>query len=192
MSLEEALAANTAAVKELTAALLAAGALQTAQASSAAASSPAVKAVVKAQKEADAKKSAPSDTSSGASVNSAASGGQTANESKQCGEPSASTPTSSSQEQPSELHPWHEKTAKLFSELQGGEPTLENLRKAILGINQQIGRAQAEAVLQRFGAQAITPKDGKTGLDTALYERAFALCLDVLAGRDDATLAKSE
>lgn len=181
MSLEEALAANTAAVKELTAALIAAGALQTAQASSAAASSPAVQAVVKAQKAADAKKSQPAATEPNATAASV-----------QSGEPSASTPTSSSQELPSELHPWHEKTAKLFSELDGGEPTLENLRKAILGINQQIGRAQAEAVLQRFGAQAITPKDGKTGLDTTLYARAFALCLDVLAGRDDATLSMTE
>jgi len=191
MSLEEALAANTAAVKELTAALLAAGALQTAQASSAAASSPAVQAVVKAQKTADAKKLQSTATNSDANVPDAATAGKATSESKPSGEPSASIPTSSSQE-PSELHPWHEKTAKLFGELDGGEPTLENLRKAILGINQQIGRAQAEAVLHRFGAQAITPKDGKTGLADTLYPQAFALCLDVLAGRDDATLAKSE
>jgi hypothetical protein len=186
MSLEEALAANTAALKELTAALLAAGALQTAQASSAAASSPAVQAVVKAQKAAEKADAKKQDTATAASAQSAPSGEQF-----------ASTPTKSSDASPSELHPWHEKTAKLFGELDGGEATLENLRKAILGINQQIGRAQAEAILHRFGAEAITEKkEGDTvikkGLDAKLYPKAFALCLDVLAGRDDATLAKTE
>lgn len=181
MSLEAALEANTAALKELTAALLAAGALQSAQASSAAHSSPAVQAVVKAQKEADTKKLQPAATAKGADAQSAPSG-----------EPSASTPTSSSNAQPAELQPWHEKTAKLFGELDGKEPTLENLRKAILGINQQIGRPQAEAVLSRFGAQVITPKDGKTGLDADQYPDVFALCLDVLAGRVDAIASVTE
>jgi hypothetical protein len=183
MSLEEALAANTAALKELTAALMAAGALQTAQTSAAAASSPAVQAVVKAQKAADAKKSQPADMAKAASAPDASNDAQTTSESKPSGETSASTPTSSSQE----LQPWHEKTAKLFSELDGSEPTLENLRKAILGINQQIGRAQAEAVLHRFGADAITPKADKVGLKEEQYVGVFTMCLDVLAGRVDAT-----
>lgn len=194
MSLEEALAANTAALKELTAALLAAGALQSAQTSAAAHSSPAVQAVVKAQKEADVKKQSAA-TKPDAGAADAKTAEQTTNESKPSGEPSASTPTSSSQE----LQPWHEKTAKLFGELGGSEPTLDNLRKAVLGINQHIGRPQAMAILQRFGAQAITPKlgpDGKTvitaGLDDDQYPEAFALCLEVLAGRVDATAAVTE
>lgn len=191
MSLEAALEANTAALKELTAALLASGALQTAQASAAAHSSPGVQAVVKAQKEADAKKqSAATATTAGASD--APSDAKAASESKPSGEPSASTPTKSSGEQPTELQPWHEKTVKLFAELDGGEPTLENLRKAVLGINQHVGRVQAEAVLQRFGAQAITAKDTKKGLDEDQYPAVFALCLEVLAGRTDATASMTE
>lgn len=222
MSLEEALAANTAALKELTAALLAAGALQSAQTSAAAHSSPAVQAVVKAQKEADeanrkanpkggehesaeAARAASQEQSRTAAAlaaekkQAAVTGANASAASAPSGEPSASTLTSSSSEQPSELQAWHEKTAKLFGELDGSEPTLDNLRKAVLGINQHIGRPQAMAILQRFGAQAITPKlgpDGKTvitaGLDDDQYPEAFALCLEVLAGRVDATAAVTE
>jgi hypothetical protein len=174
MSIEQAIADNTAALKELTAALLAAGALQTAQASAEAHSSPAVQAVVKAQKEANAKKPKAETTTPAADAPVAS------------GEQSAPTGESSSSE-PTELQPWAEKTAKLYGDLKDGEPTLDNLRKAVLGINGMIGREQAEAVLQRFGAQAITPKDNKKGLDAAQYPDAFAMCLDVLSGRVDAT-----
>lgn len=171
MSLEQAVAENTAAIKELTAALLAAGTLQTAQASAAAHSSPAVKAVTRAQKEADAKKS---DTPPAADASNAA------------GEQSASTGASSSPALTS-LHDWHEKTAELYAELAEATPSLENLRKAVLGINSKIGRPQADAVLARFGAQAITAKDNKKGLLEEQYPAVFKLSLDVLAGRVDAT-----
>lgn len=183
MSLEVALAENTAALKELIAALTAAGALQTAQASAAAHSSPAVQAVVKAQKEANAKDAtAKKPTATAADAEPAASG-----------EPSASTGASSS-DAPTLLHDWHEKTADKHAELKDAEPNLENVRKAILGINQLIGRAQADAVLARFGAQAVTEKkEGdkviKRGLDEVQYADFLALCLRVLAGEVDATLS---
>jgi len=188
MSLEQALAENTAALKELTAALLSAGAVQTAQASSQAASSPAVKAVVKAQNEANAKDGAakkqqkPEATATPADAEPAASG-----------EPSVSTGEQSSPDQTS-LHDWHEKTAELFAELKDAEPTLDNLRKAVLGINQKIGRPQADAVLQRFGAQMITPKpnDKRPSLDESQYPDVFKLCLRVLSGEVDATLSIPE
>ena len=173
MSIEERLAENTAALKELTAALLAGGVLQNAQAMT----TPAVQAVVKAQKAADAKKFTPKEPEAAA---------PTADAPNASGEQSAPTGESSSSE-PTELQPWAEKTAKLYGDLKDGEPTLDNLRKAVLGINGMIGREQAEAVLHRFGAQAITPKDNKKGLDAAQYPDAFALCLDVLSGRVDAT-----
>lgn len=190
MSLEQAVADNTAALKELTAALLAAGALQTAQAMT----SPAVQAVVKAQKAADAKKSGQDQKTasdadrpkSGSSTDSRDSAGEAGNGTTS-GEPSAPTGESSSNEPTGELQPWAEKTAKLYGDLKDAEPMLDNLRKAVLGINGMIGRDQAEAVLQRFGAQAITPKDNKKGLDAAQYPDAFALCIDVLSGRVDAT-----
>jgi hypothetical protein len=171
MSLEEQLAANTAALKELTAALLAGGIVKNAQATAEAHSSPAVQAVVKAQKAADAKKpeaakAAPADDAPPAS-----------------GEPSAPTGESSS----GEPMPWAEKTAAKFAELKDAEPDLENVRKAVLGINSLIGRDQATAVLGRFGVQAVTPKDNKKGLDESQYAEFFALCLEVLAGKVDAT-----
>jgi hypothetical protein len=174
MSLEAALTENTAAMRELIAALTAAGALQTAQASAAAQSSPAVQAVVRAQKDADAKKP---DTAKIAPAASA-----------QSGAPSASTPTKSS----AALHEWHEKTASTYAELKDAEPTLENARKAILAINSKIGRVQADAVLGRFGVQAVSPKADKKGLDESQYPGFLELCLEVLAGRVDATLAIEE
>jgi hypothetical protein len=177
MSLEERLAENTAALKELTAALLAAGALQTAQAMT----SPAVQAVTRAQKAADTKKAEDAAKKPQTQDTPPAADAPVAS-----GEQSAPTGESSSSE-PTELQPWAEKTAKLYGDLKDGEPTLDNLRKAVLGINGMIGREQAEAVLQRFGAQAITPKDNKKGLDAAQYPDAFAMCLDVLSGRVDAT-----
>lgn len=185
MSLEAALQENTATMRELIAALTAAGALQTAQASAAAASSPAVKAVVKAQKEADAKKpeaakAAPAEAAPNAS-----------------GEQSASTGESSSQEEnpdgtlidkgPVAVMPWSEKTAAKFAELKDAAPDLDNVRKAVLGINSLIGREQATAVLGRFGVQAVTPKDNKKGLDESQYAEFFTLCLEVLSGKVDAT-----
>jgi hypothetical protein len=173
--LKTAVEQNTAVLRELIAALTAAGALQTAQASAAAHSSPAVKAVVAAQKEADAKKpeaamAAPADDAPTAS-----------------GEPSAPTGESSSSEPTSELQPWAEKTAVKFAELKDAAPDLENVRKAVLGINSLIGRDQATAVLGRFGVQAVTPKDNKKGLDESQYAEFLALCLEVLSGKVDAT-----
>lgn len=172
MSLEAALAENTATMKELIAALTAAGAVQNAQASAAAHSSPAVQAVVKAQKEADTKKP----TTPAADAQNAS------------GKPSAPTGESSSPES-MPLQDWHEKTAELYAELKDGEPTLDNLRKAILGINQKIGRPQADAVMGRFGAQMITPKPGdkRASLDESQYPDVFAFALRVLAGEIDAT-----
>lgn len=181
MSLEAALLENTNVMRELIAALTAAGALQTAQASAAAHSSPAVQAVVKAQraastKDADAKKQ---DAAKAATAGSA---------SDACGEPSASTPTSSSQE----LQPWAEKTAAKFAELKDAVPDLEYVRQAVLGINALIGRDQANAVLGRFGAEAVTEKKSgdtiiKRGLRESQYPEFFALCLEVLSGNVDAT-----
>ncbi|SAK83371.1 hypothetical protein AWB75_05398 [Caballeronia catudaia] len=85
------------------------------------------------------------------------------------------------------LHEWHTRTASLHGELADAEPSFDNLRTAILGISQHIGRAQAEAILARFGAKAITAKPNVPGLDETQYPQAFALCLEVLAGRVDAT-----
>lgn len=190
MSLEQALAENTATMKELIAALLSVGAVQTAQVSSAAHSSPAVKAVVKAQNEADAKETAAKKQQKPATAGDAAAtpAAEAASESKPSGEQSAPTGESSS----SELQPWAEKTADKFAELKDAEPNLENVRKAILGINSLIGRTQADAVLGRFGAQAVTTKADKKGLDEEQYGEFLELCLRVLAGEVDATLSISE
>lgn len=168
---------NTNVMRELIAALTAAGALQTAQASAQAASSPAVKAVVKAQKElqnkeADAKKSEQTTEA------------QTATS----GEASTSAPaTESASADAGDLQPWADKTAELYAKLKDLDPNFANLKDAVLGINRLIGREQAEAILARFGAQAITTKADKKGLDENQYPAAFEMCIEVLAGRADAT-----
>lgn len=185
MSIEERLAENTAAIKELTAALLAGGIVKNAQATAEAHSSPAVKAVVKAQKEADAKKPAaaqeqkakPAESATDASAEAAPNAS---------GEQSAPTGESSSSE-PTELQPWAEKTAAKYAELKDAAPDLDGVRKAVLGVNALIGREQANAVLGRFGAQAVTAKDNKKGLDESQYAEFFTLCLEVLSGKVDAT-----
>lgn len=207
MSIEQALAENTAALKELTAALLAGGVVKNAQATAEAHSSPAVQAVVKAQKaadaanakanpkggeheSADAARAASQEQSRTASALAAAkklAAQQAADDAPAAsGEPSAPTGESSSSE-PTELQPWAEKTAAKFAELKDAEPDLENVRKAVLGINSLIGRDQATAVLGRFGVQAVTPKDNKKGLDESQYAEFLALCLEVLSGKVDAT-----
>ncbi len=113
--------------------------------------------------------------------------------SAQSGEPSASTPPKSS-DAPTHaaLFDWHKKTAEAHAELKDAEPTLDSARKAILAINSKIGRPQADAVLARFGVQAVSPKADKKGLDESQYPDFLKLCLDVLAGRVDATLAIAE
>ena len=176
MSLEAAIPENTATLRELIAALTATGALQNAQDSAAAASSPAVQAVVKAQKAADAPQSTPTATQKTAPATDAPSG-----------EASAPTAASSSSEPTGELQPWHEKTAETYAELKDADASLDNVKKAILAINAKIGRDQATAVLARFGAQAVTAKADKRGLDEDQYAGFFMLCLEVLAGRVDAT-----
>lgn len=184
MSLESALEANTAAVKELTAALLSIGALQTAQASAALHSAPGVQAVTAAQnqlagKEAGTAKKPSEVTQSTAAATSAPSG-----------EPSAPTPKKSSDApEQTELQPWAEVCAETYASLKDGDASLDNIKTAILAINSKIDRAQANAVLARFGAQAVTSKADKRGLDPEQYEGFFALCLDVLSGRVDATAA---
>ncbi|AOI70859.1 hypothetical protein WI29_34130 [Burkholderia ubonensis] len=86
-----------------------------------------------------------------------------------------------------ELQPWTEACAETYESLKSGDASLDNIKTAILAINSKIDRAQANAVLGRFGAQAVTAKADKRGLDPEQYQEFFALCLDVLAGRVDAT-----
>ncbi|RQT43138.1 hypothetical protein DF046_36795 [Burkholderia cepacia] len=195
MSIEQAIADNTAAIKELTAALLAAGALQTAQASAALHSAPGVQAVVAAQrelnaKEADAAKKQTSGTAADATAADASGSAQTATESKPSGATSAPTPEKSNDEPPrGALQPWTDKTAEIYAELKDAEPTQENVKRLIVfGINQKIpgdGRAIAEAVLARFGANAVSEKPGKKGLSADQYPDVFAYGLRVLAGELD-------
>ncbi|MBN3809434.1 hypothetical protein [Paraburkholderia sp. Ac-20347] len=180
MSLEQALADNTAAMKELTAALLSAGTLQNAQAMT----SPGVQAVVRAQKEADAK------NTDGAAA--AAPAEEVVNASKPSGKPSKPTGNEPSPEPEVDLQPWAAATAEVYGELKDADATADNVKKAILAINAKIGRPQAEAVLARFGVQAVTSKGDKRGLDLDQYPAFLVLCLDVLSGRVDATLAIPE
>ncbi|MBR8460758.1 hypothetical protein KDW07_26825 [Burkholderia dolosa] len=193
--LKAAVEANTAMLRELTAALLAAGALQTAQASAALHSAPGVQAVAAAQrelnaKEADAAKKQTSGTAADAPVADASKSAPTANASKPSGEPSPSTPTSSNAAQPSgERKPWADHTAEIYAELKDAEPTVENVKRLIvIGINQKIptdGRAIAEAVLARFGANSVSDKPGRRGLTEDQYADVFAYGLRVLAGEID-------
>lgn len=202
MSLEAAIEANTAAVKELTAALLSIGALQTAQASAALHSAPGVQAVVTAQKqlndkEAAAAKKPTSGTAANAPAAGASDGASTTTESKPSGATSAQTPEKSSAAQPSgELKPWAPHTAEIYAELKDAEPTLENVKRLIVtGINSKIpgdGRAIAEAVLARFGANAVSTKPGKKGLDEDQYADVLAYGLRVLAGTLDPREAETQ
>ncbi|ARL48200.1 hypothetical protein BOC50_36410 [Burkholderia pseudomallei] len=217
MSLEAAIEANTAAIKELTAALIASGALQTAQASAALHSAPGVQAVVAAQKAADEAnrranppggqhasaedaRAASQEQSRTAAALAAAkkqdaatdanAGAAATTESKPSGATSAPTPGKSSDVPPSgELKPWADKTAEIYAELKDAEPTAENVKRLIVfGINQKIpgdGRAIAEAVLARFGANAVSEKPGKKGLSADQYPEVFAYGLRVLAGELD-------
>lgn len=171
MSLEIALQENTTVMRELIAALTAAGAIATAQA-------PGVDKVIQAQKEVAQKDAAvkKSKTTPDGKEPTATASGEVST-SKQADESAAAV----------ELQPWHEKTAALYEQLKDGKPELANVQKAVLGINSNIGREQATALLQRFGAQAITAKPDKKGLDEAQYPEVFALALEVLAGRVDAT-----
>jgi hypothetical protein len=183
MSLEAALIENVAVMRELIAALTAAGTIQTTQVSAQAASSPAVKAVAKAQKELAEKEAAKKP--------------EAATTDTPSGEASTPVPVIESvkEEAPAvDLQPWHEKTAKLYSELATAKPTLDNVRKAVLGINsllgQPAGREQATALLGRFGAKAVTFKPempDKPGLNEDQFPAVFAMALDVLAGRLDVT-----
>ncbi|MEX3555291.1 MAG: hypothetical protein VB131_01225 [Burkholderia gladioli] len=133
-------------------------------------------------KEADAKKP---DTANDAPADNAPT-----SESQKPGEVSAQTPASSSPEP--KLHDWHAATASAYAELKDAPRTLDTAKKSLLAINSRINREQATAALARFGAQAITTKDGARGLDEAQYPEFVAYCLDILAGRVDATEAVIE
>lgn len=167
MSLEQAIQENTAAVRELIAALQAGGIVQNAQTSAAVASMPAVKAVKKAQ-DALAKNEATGENEGAKQATTAA-------------DPEPST---------AELKPWAEKTLPKFRELQSAKATLANLQQGILAINNLAGRPQAEAVLARFGVQSVSTKPGKTGLSEDQYVDAFGMMLRVLAGTYDPTEAE--
>lgn len=202
MSLEQAIAENTAAIKELTAALIASGALQTAQASAALHSAPGVQAVAAAQKqlndkEAAAAKKPTSGTAANAPVADASDAAPTATESKPSGATSAQTPEKSSAAQQNvELKPWATHTAEIYAELKDAKPTLENVKRLIVtGINSKIpgdGRAIAEAVLARFGANAVSEKPGKKGLSEDQYADVLAYGLRVLAGTLDPREAETQ
>ncbi|SOT39807.1 hypothetical protein [Burkholderia cenocepacia] len=189
MSLEQAIAENTAAIKELTAALIASGALQNAQASAALHSSPGVQAVAAAQRELNAKDAAAAKKPDAAQTDASA-GAAATNESKPSGATSAQTPEKSSDApQNVALKPWATHTAEIYAELKDAAPTAENVKRLIVfGINQKIpgeGRAIAEAVLARFGANAVSEKPGKRGLTEDQYADVLAYGLRVLAGTLD-------
>lgn len=162
MSLEVTIQENTNVMRDLIAALLM-NKPQLGEGVRIVDAAPGVDKVIKAQKEAAVKK--PVSTS---------------------GEPSTPAPATESADAV-ELKPWHEKTAALYTDLMDRTPDLGNVQKAVLGINTHCGREQATALLSRFGAQAISPKPDKKGLDAAQYPEVFALALEVLAGRVDAT-----
>jgi len=196
MSLEQAIAENTAAIKELTAAMLASGALQTAQASAALHSAPGVQAVAAAQKQLNAKE-ADAAKKQEAAASAASAGAAATTESKPSGATSAQTPEKFSAAQPSgELKPWATHTAEIYAELKDAEPTLENVKRLIVtGINSKIpgdGRAIAEAVLARFGANAVSEKPGKKGLSEDQYADVLAYGLRVLAGELDPREAETQ
>ncbi|QTD88905.1 hypothetical protein [Burkholderia anthina] len=173
MSLEAALEANTAAVLEL-AGLLKKGYMQDLVIDQQAAVVRGHSADDATAKEIAGKKSVTGQTAPATSA--------------QSGEPSAPTPEkSSAAPAPTELQPWAEACAETYASLKDGDGSLDNVKTAILAINSKIGREQANAVLARFGAQAVTAKADKRGLDPEQYADFFALCLDVLAGRVDAT-----
>lgn len=187
--LKAAVEANTAMLRELTAALIASGALQTAQASAALHSAPGVQAVAAAQKQLNAKDAAEAKKPDAAQIDASA-GAAATKESKPSGATSAQTPEKSSAAQQNvELKPWATHTAEIYAELKDAEPTLENVKRLIVtGINSKIpgdGRAIAEAVLARFGANAVSEKPGKKGLSEDQYADVLAYGLRVLAGELD-------
>ncbi|MBU9378728.1 hypothetical protein [Burkholderia gladioli] len=139
----------------------------------------------------DAGKKQTSGTAADATAAAAAPVEPTTPESSKPGPASASTPTSSNDApRTGELKPWHEKTAALYAELKDAPVTLETCKKAILGVNANVGREQAEALLSRFGANAVSPKPGKKHLDEKLFGDFMTLALAILAGRADATEAQ--
>ena len=161
---------------------------QGAQASAALHSAPGVQAVVTAQRELNAKDAAAAKKQDAATDASA--GAAATNESKPSGATSAQTPAKSSDVPPTgERKPWADKTAEIYAELKDAEPTAENVKRLIVfGINQKIpgdGRAIAEAVLARFGANAVSEKPGKRGLTEDQYADVLAYGLRVLAGELD-------
>lgn len=174
---------NTNVMRELIAALTAAGAIQTAQSTAAnTTNAPGVKSVMKAQKElqnkeADAKKS---ETSATGKEQPTATSGEASTDGQ-------ATESASADAGNDPLQPWADKTAELHAKLKDLDPNFANLKDAVLGINRLIGREQAEAILARFGAQAITTKADKKGLDENQYPAVFEMCIEVLAGRADAT-----
>jgi hypothetical protein len=184
MSLEAALLEHSAVMRELIAVFnREVVSLTPPQAVVVPADHPAVKAVVKAQKELAEKEAAkkpeaaPIDTPSG-----------------EASTPAPATESAKVEAPAVELQPWHEKTAKLYSELATAKPTLDNVRKAVLGINsllgQPAGREQATALLGRFGAKAVTFKPempDKPGLNADQFPAVFEMALEVLAGHLDVT-----
>ncbi|SAL47208.1 hypothetical protein AWB74_02113 [Caballeronia arvi] len=171
-----ALVENTNVMRDLIAALLATGKPEIAPGVRIidTSVSPAVKAVVKAQKELEAKKSDKKEAEPTPEPTS--------------GEASTEAPaTESASVDAGELAPWADKTAELHAKLKDLDPNFANLKEAVLGINRIVGREQAEAVLSRFGAQAITAKADKKGLDENQYPAVYEMCIGVLAGRVDAT-----
>lgn len=192
MSLEAVLEANTAALLEHSSIMKAL--MERLAPVGGIASAPGVDKVIKAQKETDSKKSqtAPKSDASSTDTEKSSAVSQTGEAKKSdtpvttSGAPWIESPATESADAV-ELKPWHEKTAALFAELNGKAPELAQVQKAVLGINTHCGREQATALLSRFGAQAISPKPDKKGLDAAQYPEVFALALKVLAGRVDAT-----
>lgn len=83
------------------------------------------------------------------------------------------------------IQPWAPKTHPVFLKLRDQPANLVNIKTAIMAIDTHAGRDKANAVLARFGANAVSERPGRAHLTENNYVEAYGYMLRVLAGATD-------
>lgn len=86
---------------------------------------------------------------------------------------------------PGKVYPWAAQTKSVFNDLKGAPASKENILKGIQAVFALVGKDATNALLDKFDADAVSERPGKRALAKENYVDCFGLLLRTLSGSYD-------